>query len=43
MSRLIADPELRAKLATAGRASAVSRFDRNGLAERWEQIYSTEL
>ena len=43
MSRLIADPELRAKIATAGRNAAVSRFDRNGLAGRWEQIYSTGL
>jgi glycosyltransferase involved in cell wall biosynthesis len=40
MSRLIADPELRAKIAMKGRAWAISRFDRNDLAGRWEQIYT---
>ena len=39
MTRLIADPELRAKIAAAGRASAVARFDRDDLAGRWEEVY----
>jgi glycosyltransferase involved in cell wall biosynthesis len=39
MTRLIADPELRARIAAAGRASAVARFDRNDLAGRWEAVY----
>ena len=41
MTRLIADPELRARLAAAGRASAVARFDRDDLAGRWEAVYET--
>jgi glycosyltransferase involved in cell wall biosynthesis len=39
MTRLIADPELRHRIAAAGRASAVARFDRNDLAGRWEEVY----
>jgi glycosyltransferase involved in cell wall biosynthesis len=40
MSRLIADSELRAEIAKKGREWAVSQFDRNDLAGRWEQIYA---
>lgn len=41
ISRLVADPGLRARIAAEGRASAISRFDRNELAKRWETTYST--
>lgn len=40
ISRLITDPGLRARIATDGRASAMSRFDRNDLAKRWEALYT---
>ena len=40
MSRLITDPELRHRIAAAGHASAVARFDRNDLATRWEGVYA---
>jgi glycosyltransferase involved in cell wall biosynthesis len=41
MTRLIAEPNLRAQIAAAGRASAVARFDRDDLASRWEEVYAT--
>lgn len=40
ISRLIADPGLRARVAAEGRASAAARFDRDDLAVRWEGAYS---
>jgi glycosyltransferase involved in cell wall biosynthesis len=39
MTRLIADPKLRAQIAAAGRASAIARFDRDDQAGRWEAVY----
>lgn len=41
MTQLATDPELRQRLAAEGRARAVSRFDRRGLADAWTQVYET--
>lgn len=41
VSRLILDPALRARLGSAGRLSAESRFDRADLASRWAEIYTS--
>lgn len=40
--RLAADPALRESLGAAGRRTAVARFDRSRLADRWAGVYAGE-
>lgn len=40
LSRLIADPGLRARLGAGGRANAAARFDRARLAGQWARVYA---
>lgn len=42
ITRLIADPDLRARLGAAGRQAALERFDRRRLADEWAGLYETE-
>jgi glycosyltransferase involved in cell wall biosynthesis len=39
IDRLLIDPELRQRLAEAGRAAALAQFDRGRLMERWLPVY----
>jgi glycosyltransferase involved in cell wall biosynthesis len=39
LGRLVADGELRRRLGAAGREAALARFDRNGLAGPWSDVY----
>jgi glycosyltransferase involved in cell wall biosynthesis len=43
MERLIADPELRRTLGTAGRAFAIARFDTTVMVQALERVYNDAL